>query len=183
MDKLSKVLSDLAPKQKIKIGSNGGSSWFYMGTPEDFEWNLLGKNQLMEAMWRKRVQLAKENLDLTIKGVCSMESYIRQALKHTDPDLSLKGYNAFVEHSFRRILAENRRVQKLEYILETVKPFQNRDVVEVFQQDPAVDTDYICIRIEGYENGVFWMESDAKTLPAFDFGTALDEDDLEDIGA
>lgn len=180
--KLRKVLSEMKESQKIKVGCVDGNGYFYCGTVDDLESNMLNYTDTVRKHFERKMQRAKDNRLFHQENKWSVISYVRTEINAPSPKPSMDGYMRYLEKYFKRLdtLLESERRAKQAFI--ELKPLSNWEVDESFPADMAIEGDCMIIMVEGRESGRFWMTEEAKGCQlAFDAIDTKREDESEHI--
>lgn len=153
----------------IKISSEKGSGWWYAGKLEDFD--LSACNMALLDYNRERMETALNNVRTTALGIKNIGAWAWSEMKKESGDgtVTYKGYLEYIDQTLRHIsqMWENYLERKEQY--ENFQQLRQRDVIDVFPADPAVDRDCTCIVVSGVESGAYWAldEADGDTPLGF----------------
>lgn len=173
---LKKKLRELDPEQKIKVGSNGESSFWYVGTADDMLTNLQVYNAYCSGYIGSARTKAENRLKRSVAAYPTLEEYAKQELKLSKPDLTMDGYTKMVNAWFASLAKlKEAKDQKSEWE-NGYTNIANREVVEAELCDPASDKGVMRIIIRGHEYGKFWLYSDAKKVPSCSFAREEEEE-------
>ena len=174
---LKKELRKLEPEQKIKVGSKGGSMFWYVGTADDLLKNLPVYNAYCELFIKTALKNANNRLKSALATYPTLEEYAKFELAMTKPDLTVAGYEAAVAAWFNNIIHLNElKAAKERWLNEYIK-INERQVVEVEMCDPAADSGVIRIVVKGHESGKYWMYNEAKRIPSCAFINGKDDEE------
>ena len=135
---LKKELRKLEPEQKIKVGSKGGSMFWYVGTADDLLKNLPVYNAYCELFIKTALKNANNRLKSALATYPTLEEYAKFELAMTKPDLTVEGSEAAVAAWFNNIihLLENiifktflSAFKVLMYIFKCLKSDQGSDLM------------------------------------------------------
>lgn len=178
---LRQALRSLEPETKIKVGAINGTAWFYIGTNDDLEHNFAEYDSAIMRMWRKKLANAKETLRTILTSTVTIESYVRsQIYGKGKPDFTVEGYRKHVEDCFRTIKLVHAMMVRCREIIDNPIALSTRPVVDVYKSDIKTEKEYTQIRIEGFEQGVYWTSEEAEKIPVVKFNMTSGEKDADE---
>lgn len=95
------TIKDLEPERKVKIGTDKGRGFFFIGKPKDADWDAIDDN-LKNALWRTYVFAAGKVKDSPIEDVTT--GAIKRMLK------AEKGYTEYMPVADREIIRMERSI-------------------------------------------------------------------------
>lgn len=148
----------LETADKVKIGADDGSSFFYIG---DAATLLEHADRFSSQLWKyvnHRVKNAAENLRMHEKSNPTPLDY---AKKYRDGDA--QGYVLYVNQWLKEYRAKVRYLEsKSDYVKHFV-PLFDREVISTKQAEPF-DSDYAIVIIEGDEVGALWTSDEGEGM-------------------
>lgn len=146
---------------KIKVGSNKGSAFFYIGDTEDLIAHIEGYEAMVWQHNNDRQKRAKDSYYRTMDNFPTPLSYIRQN-PHGDAEGMLTTINAWFDDYRRRKRIYEDWVSKMrEYV-----SLMNRQVIST-QDATGYDEGYKIIIVEGKEHGSWWTADEATEPMSF----------------
>lgn len=163
--KLIELLETLDPEQPIKIGAKDGSSFFYVGTPNDmlatFDTSSKRYGEYDMVIYRSYERAIK---NYEIEANAAYESAMKDA-QERGAELTAKGFKKALRIIFNSDAAKV--IRKVEDKLakttahqRQTKSLQDREVMDSFIADKVVD-DCFAIIVEGFEYGRYWTMDEA----------------------
>ena len=176
---LRKTLRTLEPDQKIKVGSKESSSFWYLGTADDFLKNLEVYNAYCDLYIDKIRKRAENRLKNAIANYPTLEEYTKYELQMSKPNLSAEGYMKTVNAWFASIV--KLREKKEEKVLwdDNFEKLAVREVIDCSMSDPNVDYGVMQIIVHGHEFGKYWVFNEAQRIPSCSFGNDSEEGEEE----
>ena len=180
--KLRMVLDIIEDKtQKIKIGADNGSSFFYVGTVEDFTANESKYEQADISYYDNCVKSAEDNLDALLNADTSFSGYAKAQYRKwvtvsARPNFSTSAYSVFLENHAHQLMVKfdsliKERKNRLERLV-----LMERPVTQKFNADITVEPDgVIVLSVKGNEIGAFWTTDEADG-PQIKFGRNNDSE-------
>ncbi len=163
--KLSKQLSEFSPDTVVKIGSEKGSSWWYVGTVEDFNKYADYYDDAILNRWQSVYKNATKKLLKAVDEAPTWSTYMNKVIAKKGFEGVDYSYSAFLKHcdQYTRNLNKLERLRKrYQTILEGYENIKDRQVVRCAKSDPTMD-DTMNIVVTGYETGAVWTSDDAET--------------------
>lgn len=191
MRTLKDLLMSIPDNTMLKIGAVNGSSYFYVGTAEDFLDNLETYTEQGYKSFKKTLKsttadwnLQKEAFpeypssctsDLGRMDISSWLLKIRKGFCTPSENLpngiwSKRMYRFINDLSNWTIQTEKRRksAEAAKYRFDHFKPYDKRDIVDTFwATDGVEDGEVLVVHIEGWELGYWWLVSEVKKRPAY----------------
>ncbi len=168
-----KRLLSLQPDQKIKIGTNGGTAFFYVGTASDFVDNIWpytveAKDWIAQNCARSELTL-KQMLrkDYAPRDYC--EKLILDPLHYPTID----GYQDYLRDYFAEVSSAKRNHENLMRKKNDFTPLYEREIVEERAANDAIDPNCMIFIITGWESGTVWT-SDEVECPSINFVRGAD---------
>lgn len=138
---------------EIKIGADGGSSFYYCGTTADLMENMLTYEGLLHKYAEDRVKAAKKNLaDVARKNPTPLDYIIKY------PDGDAEGFLHFVNMWLKEYKIKTKTLKDAQERLKNYKTMLMREVMAV-RDATAYDTGKIVI-LDGYETGAYWTQDE-----------------------
>jgi hypothetical protein len=163
---LTKTLEGMSGK--IKIGAEDGSSYFYVGTAEDFRENMDKYEKMDMDYYDNKVNRTKERFEELLNTDTSFSGYAKKQYKAfvlagSQPNFTMSGYTAYLTQHAKKTSAcfsalKEERKRRADRV-----PLPIREVVEVFEADKVVD-DCMVIKISGDEIGTFWTTDEGDGM-------------------
>lgn len=181
---LLRMLHQLHPGAKIKIGAKNGTGYFYMGTVRDFLESKEVFRDMDHAYFEKRKKSAEKNFNTELYRDVSVSAFVRKEFQKDKiagerPIFTQAAYEQFVANYLKCLSKKYQKLLKERQIFITHVPLLNRTVVEDFNADQSVDDNTMAIIIEGHEMGAYWMFSEAKSLPTMKFSFVAPDEEEE----
>lgn len=167
MSKVLELLSTFDKAQTIKVGSASG--FWYVGTAGDFCDRVSIINDAAKQYTNGRLDLAKDNLQKTIKNWPTPANYVSAELKKAEYKLTLKGYVKMLADWFLSVVAADSRVRLWQERVEYYTPIQKREVRDFGPCNDTVDPGVVLVVIEGWEPGAYWTTDEAESVPVVCF--------------
>ena len=167
---LKRKLRELEPDQKIKVGTNGSSAYFYVGTAGDMLKNMQAYNAYCKLFIERCRRRAENNLKNALDRWFSPAEYAKVEIMTSKPVLTSEGYLKALNMWFKNVERLNETKKVREERDENYVKLDEREVVEAEMADPTVDYGVMRIIISGYELGKYWITCEAKKLPSCSFG-------------
>lgn len=173
---LEKIDADITT---IKLCSKGGTGFFFIGTKEQFfegidAFDTAEIRGEIERVYNTHVDyfenkhVNREN-EIVMKIAQNLDDIIKLAEKAKTMEIAGEDFKTMVDSG---ILLTNflkscvSRLLNLSWIHfyknSIPENFLDRCVLEAYMADPIIDKDSIILKIEGNENGGFWMKSEAE---------------------
>lgn len=164
------TLKEYDKETRLKVGSSEGTSFWYMGTVGDFLKNLKEYNDAAFRCAQNKKKRAETKLDQMIKSWPTPESYVRRQFTFCGSnEVKFESYQAELKFWFDGVTRKKKTLNNATKELISYIPLGKRNVIEVFTQNPAADDEGLVMNVEGYETGIYWLYSEAETLPAIGF--------------
>lgn len=163
MSTVYRALKEMAAEQRVKIGADGGSCFFYCGTAGEFLSNIekFSHDCYMDAVLKNRESLAA--MRDTIRKAPTLESWALNEVNEKKPVLTSEQYLGAVDAWLRGVQAKSTTWHNMADKLEKFQPISERDVVYVSDCDPVADEAGIKILVmTGFENGEYWTFHEAQ---------------------
>lgn len=163
--KLTKQLTELSPDTVVKIGSEKGSSWWYVGTVEDFNRYADYYDDAILNRWQSVYKNATKKLTKAVDEAPTWSAYLNKEIAKKGFEGVDYSYSAFLKHcdAYTRNLKKLERLRKrYQTILESYEHIHDRQVVRCAKSDPTMD-DTINIVVTGYETGAVWTSDDCES--------------------
>lgn len=168
---LRKLLRQMEPGTKVKIGAKNGSGYFYVGESDEFESHYEKYNLMIEGYWKTRQTNAETRLKELIQRECTLEYFILHELRSQKPNLTVDGYRAYLTRCLSSVWNAHKSIEKIKSIRENLQKLEAREVLDSFMSDNAADPGYRNIQITGFEMGRFWYSGEAQKKPVMRFNT------------
>lgn len=153
---LKETLNGMDRDTQVKIGSAGGSGFFYLGTAGDFLSNHIVYDKAAETYAHNRVENAKDTL------ITQISFFVAGMLKRRLPD-------KLVDKNLNDVVQKSKSLDKYKEFEKERKPLLKRQVKECFAANPVSEpTGVIVIVVEGFEFGLAWTFKDAE-IPQIKF--------------
>lgn len=177
---LKRILRELDPNQKIKVGSKESSCFWYVGTADDMLKNLQVYNAYCDLHIDTMRSNAEGNLKRALAAFPSPADYARCELECKKPRLTAEGYMSALNVWFADIIRLNeKKEQKVRWDKEYQR-IDDREVLESTMSDPTVENDVMRIIVHGHEHGKYWMFCEAPRLPSCAFAASFDNGDQDE---
>lgn len=183
-----KTVLEVLPKLKyknVKIGTNGGSGFFYCGDSKAFK-GVTGErfirtiNKSMRKKFRMLLHKAQKDFETHLRCYPNPEKYIKNQILH-NIDYSFDGYLEALSEWFKKAKNRQNKIYKYEKILKDRQHLFYRKVVEGSLSTD--EEDCIILIIDGVEEGDFWSINEyenAGDVYGDDYEPDDDEDDEEE---
>lgn len=147
--------------QKIKVGSK--NRYFFLGTISEFCGHMGEYNTIMKDTALKSYVKAEKKRNRKFEHPPTLTSFIFNAMKEPNPELSVDAYNRLVEKWFCDCLEAESFYKKTKEAYEGYVDLPERMVVDV--RDSEYDRDTKIVLVEGNEIGLFWDFSEVGDSP------------------
>lgn len=138
---LSELMSGLDDEQKVKIGTEGGSGFFFAGTVKQYRQRQYGFNKEL----KRRLEKAADDAEKRIARAERQKGILPEA------DLLIASGKASLEVA--------------KFRMETFKPLCDREVLETLTASDIADEETpLIVNIEGSEDGTYWTMAEAKKV-------------------
>lgn len=141
--KLAEYLQSVDCKTRLYIGSK--SSFFFIGNKKE-------ASDLLPKIEKQYLKSFNKKLNELLNQKSSTEDKIYQ-LKIKKPT---KSKLEMIDIYSTDLLMINQNIAYQKKIIETFKPFGERDVLDIFEKSNAFNDGGFAIKIEGYEAGNYW---------------------------
>ena len=168
---ITKRLLALPPDQKIKIGAKGGTSFFYIGTAEDFVDNIWPYTTAAREWNNGNCARAENLLRQALGKDHSPRDYCEKILLDPLSYPTMQGYQSYVENYFANIATQKKYYERALKSKNCFRPLYEREVLEERKAD--ADPGYLILIITGMESGIYWT-SDEVTPPSLTFVRSAD---------
>lgn len=177
-------LAQTDKSQKIKVTSEEGSSFWYIGTVEDMQEKLSDYTYLCRVEEEQSGTNAKKRLTRLLNNPPNPVNYVKAELEKRNPNPSKEAYLASLDGWFRAVVVAKNYVDETDQRLRKFASLGFRKVVDVARCDRTEDPGYLRVTVDGFETGAYWTSDEALELPACRFrmtgGSPIREDVLGD---
>lgn len=181
---LEKTLRTLDPWQRIKVGTQRGTGFFYVGSAGDLLDYGSGYDLVCYQNVQKIKNSAEKRLNAALENYPSLKLFAETELRTGNPKLSYDRYLEVVNAWFKQIERMSESLKRKQDRLGKFVHLPDRLVVEEALCDPASDYGVYRIVIEGNESGPYWLSSEPEKKPACSFlrsdNNAIDKSDEEE---
>lgn len=179
--KLSELLKTIEKSSLLKVGSEDGSGFWIVGTPNYIRENQDYINSKVYEYLCKLRSNAEERLTQTLRNPPTLFSYANEKVKNcVEPSFSVDEYIAQVKKWFCAIEARKRSLQNQEHALNNLCPILSRNVIEWGECDHSIEVAEYRILVSGTENGKFWTTDEADFKPCVAFNSSTEEQPEQD---
>lgn len=138
---LSELMTGLDDEQKVKIGTEGGSGFFFAGTVKQYRQRQYAFNKEL----KRRLEKAVDDAEKRIARAERQKGILPEA------ELLIASAKASLELS--------------KWKLQAFKPLCDREVLETLTaSDVADEEEPLIMNIEGSEDGTYWTMAEAKKV-------------------
>ncbi len=155
------ILTTLDYDRGIKVGTEGGSGFFYCGIAGDMLDGIDAYNARVYGYVTQSVTNAGKSLESTLAHCPTLQDFARKELQEKHPDLSIEHWNKAVAAWLKRVTSSKNRKDFLEEYFKNYENIKKRKVTDMRGALDVVDPDTTIIIIEGIERGKYWMISEA----------------------
>ena len=176
--KFKDKLETLPDETYIKVRTEKGSSYFYIGKVKDMKTNLVLYGSQMKTYWRAKILREQRLIDAETCNA-TMAGYVNS---NKFKGLSFDGFIDYMKSCLERALIARERKEDAQVKLMTAKALSVRSVIECNPSDVNLPTAALNIIVEGYENGRLWLVSeigDKEGMMALSEGENVSEGDDE----
>ena len=163
------ALKDHDDGMKVKIGSEDGDSFWYVGKVKDVKDGADIINAAMRQHAYTALKKAEKNLREYLYSFPTPRSYAKRELEKQDPMPTPKGYEEALQEYFVWAVKKQETVRRRQADYNGFKGLLEREVISCEECDPVADDNCILVIIEGRERGAVWTTDEVKELPKFTF--------------
>lgn len=159
--KFKDKLETLPDETYIKVGTEKGSSYFYIGKAGDMKENLVEYGSKLKLYWRAKILREQKLIDAETCNA-TMAGYVNSN-KYKTPNYKTPSFEGFIDYMkscLERALMARERKEDAQVKAMTAKALSARNVIECNPSDVNLPTDALNIIVEGYENGRLWLVSE-----------------------
>lgn len=161
--------------QVVKIGSQSG--YFYCGTVKNFLKNMAEYDGRIRQFFITCVKNAEARYEFTLKNPPTIQDYAKEVLNTPDGWFSIRDYEKKLCGWFKAVRNRYLAVEKAAERKDGTKPLGEREVIDSFTADRAVDEGIEVIKVEGFEQGGLWMACEVEKKGEFTVGEDEKEED------
>lgn len=187
---LADELLSMEPTQLVKIGARDGSGYFFCGTAKEFIDHIDEYSDTAYDFFKKTMEKASAKFEDLSKSfpeypeTYSLDKtktfaewlYMLQFGMGNFEDSSIwthashiRGFIDTLPRWMTKITIARKAARAADLYFRLFVPYTERRIVDMFYSSADDDrNDILCIQVEGYECGHYWLMKEAVGMPAFD---------------